>query len=433
MKFEGGIDREELPQALLDLAEERGTGILTIQGKNDIIAFAFLEGGVVSADALNQTMEDGLGQVLAEEGYCSPEEFAQLASEYQSGGGQVVELLVERGFVDRSQLLAAVRTHTYTLCRRALEWTEGEFKFYRGEEVSYEDGVEPIAPAELLIRVGREFDRDLLPGGAPTDDTVYRRSQGGSGSAEAGAAGGFDELDESAFDAYKAITGKLSLAELAETSGLPEYRVAYLLHRWEQAGLVETAGRRARKKPKKPKKAVLDEVEEAPQPKRESLWRRLLKPLPLVQGEPQTWPARLLALAFLGAVLSGFFASPSRTLLPFPWQEGLLENLERERTSADLAVLRRANEVHFLLHGRFAEKLSELQATGLVEESVLTDGAGAFLDYSASDSSYLVRSSAIEDVERGALLQAAIRGNFLLDPELEPPQSSRGPLLVLLD
>lgn len=431
MRTEGSIERKGLPELLLGLGREGGTGILTIQGSDDIIAFAFLEGGIVSADALNQTMEDGLGQVLAEEGLCGADDFAHLASEYQSGGGQVVDLLVERGFVDRPQLLEAVRTHTYQLCRRALGWTEGEFKFYRGDEVSYEEGVSPISPEELLIRAGRDLDRELLPGGAPPSDMTYRRKKGAEPSAGAAAAGGLDELDEEVLAAFKLIDGKLPVAELAERSGVAEYRMAYLLHRWEAAGMVEPAGRQ------KPRRKPAKSPEPAPPPKapapRESVVRSWFAPAKGKRREAQVWPSRVLGLLFLASIAISFYSTPSSMLLPFPWQRGLQESLDRERTSAVLSLLRRANGAHFLLHGRFAEDLADLTGAGLLHSADLEDERGRPLAYSATEASYVVRSSIGVETEREALLQETIRGNFLLDPELELPAESRRPLLVLLD
>ncbi len=431
MKTEGSIEHKGLPELLIALAREGGTGILTIQGRDDIIAFAFLEGGVVSADALNQTMEDGLGQVLAEEGLCGADDFAQLASEYQSGGGQVVDLLVERGFVDREQLLAAVRTHTYQLCRRALGWTEGEFKFYRGDEVSFEEGVDPITPEELLIRAGRALGRDLYPGGAPATDEVYARAKG-KARAAAAAGGGLDDLDQTAIVAFKLIDGKRSLGEVAEESGVREYRLAYLLTRWQAAGLVESTGRR-RPRPEPVAQDVLQSKPEKPAAPKESRLRGWLAAGKRARTDWTLWPCRLLAFVLVVLVLVSGFTSPLRMLLPFPWQRGLQEGLDRERTSAVLSLVRRANGVHYLLHGRYAEGLSDLVEGKLLSSVDPADERGRSLTYSMSDASYSVTSAVEADSERSTLLQESVRGNVLLDPELGLSTESQRPLLVLLE
>ena len=94
MAVEGTLDVFQLPEILQVIAHQRKTGILTVQGHNDIIAVSFLDGQVVAADALNQTMEDGLGDVLAQEKLMSPEQFADIASRHREGGGPLNDLLV---------------------------------------------------------------------------------------------------------------------------------------------------------------------------------------------------------------------------------------------------------------------------------------------------------------------------------------------------
>ncbi len=432
MRFEGSIEQKGLPEVLLALGRERRTGILTIQGRDEIIAFAFLKGGIVSADALNQTMEDGLGQVLGQIGLVGEAEFAGLAAEYQAGGGQVVDLLVERGFVQRPELLDAVRTHTYQLCRQALAWTQGDYKFYQGEEVSYEEGVEPLSPEELLVRVSRDLDLELLPGGVPPGDAIYRRSKDPAAAEGPAAAGGLGELDQEAFAAFKLIDGRRSLEELAADSGLSPFRMAYLLSRWERAGMVERSKRPPAPRPPAPKLPVKPSPK--PKPSRLSGWwaaRGAGKAKP--QPEATPWPGRILGLAFAALFIASFLVDPSRVLLPFPWQRGLLETLERERASAALSRLRQANSAYFLLHGRFAEELSDLAASRLLAAADLEDENGRSLAYSATAASYVVRTSPLSESEQETVLQETIRGNFLLDPELEQPTVSRRPLLVLLD
>ncbi len=441
MRTEGSIEKGGLSEVLLTLGREGRTGILTIQGRDEIIAFALLKGGIVSADALNQTLEDGLGHVLTELGLISESEFAQLASEYQAGGGQVVDLLVERGYVQRSELLDAVRSQTYALCKQALGWTHGDFKFYQGEEVSYEEGVRPLSPEELLIRAGRDLNLDLLPGGIPNSDSIYRRSKGASPTSEPGT--GPDDLDEAAFAAFKLVDGKRSVAEISGASGVDEYRLAYLLNRWQSAGMVERTKRRPARSSSRapaepaetpaaaPMARAAKKPKRAPRESRLAAWWSARKD----KGQPDAlpWPSRVLGLGLIGLFVASFWIAPERVLLPFPWQRGLQEGFDRERAIAALSKLRRANSAHFLLHGRFAEDLSDLSTGGLLPAADLEGLSGQPLVYSATAASYVVRSSIGMAPERETFLQETIRGNFLLDPEIAPPTESRRPLLVLLD
>ena len=59
--MEGVLQEGALYGVLLELAREGSTGILTVQGEEEIIAFSLLAGEIVAADALNTTMEEALG------------------------------------------------------------------------------------------------------------------------------------------------------------------------------------------------------------------------------------------------------------------------------------------------------------------------------------------------------------------------------------
>ncbi|HEX6863025.1 MAG TPA: DUF4388 domain-containing protein, partial [Thermoanaerobaculia bacterium] len=151
MAVEGTLDLFKLPEILQLISQQQKTGILTVQGQQDIVAISFLNGRIVAADALNQTLEQGLSDVLVREGLLSAPEFARAAAEHQSTGARLLDVLVERRFVERPQLLHALRLQTYRLLQQLLRWSEGDFKFYSGDEVSYEEGFQPISVEDLLI------------------------------------------------------------------------------------------------------------------------------------------------------------------------------------------------------------------------------------------------------------------------------------------
>jgi hypothetical protein len=175
--IEGDLRHLPLPRVLQRVAALGRNGILTLQGEDDIVAVSFLKGAVVTADALNQTVEDGLGKVLQSQGLVRPEDFAAIAKEYQGGSaGSLGEMLVQRGMIDRAELLDALRTQTFRQMLQLLTWRQGELRFYPGDEVSYEQGFAPISVDELLVRaIERLGDKAALPGEVPEIDVPYRR------------------------------------------------------------------------------------------------------------------------------------------------------------------------------------------------------------------------------------------------------------------
>jgi hypothetical protein len=181
MAVEGSIDLFGLPQILQTISQQGKTGILTVQGQQDIVAVSFLGGRIVAADSLAHTVEEGLSKVLVGEGLLGAAEFARANVENQVLGGRLLDLLVERRYLTRQQLLAALRLHTVRQLEALLRWQEGDFKFYGGDEVSYEEGFDPISVEDLLLRTLADF-----AGPSPGKAAVAPAGAGG----RAGGAGG---------------------------------------------------------------------------------------------------------------------------------------------------------------------------------------------------------------------------------------------------
>lgn len=452
MAYEGNLQDQGLADVLSQLAESERTGILTVQGNREIIAISFADGEVVAADALNESMEDGLGRVLADLELVPVEDFAGLAAEDQAGGGRVVDLLVERGYLTQQVLLEALRLHTYRLCRQALGWLKGEFKFYQGEEVSHEEGITPIPVDELCARAASDLgDANLERGRFPDKLSIYARVEESFDGA-LGERDGESPLDvvagqgSQAESIYSAINGELSVAEIASTTSLPEFRVTYCLHRWEKAGLVRESERLSEPLPAEPPEALAPTIEplipmaagpellelpERPKPRRPSLWSRVMRRQRSFQ-ELEPWPARVLGVALAAAFVLLFAVSPGQFAIPFPWQSSARQSLEaRDRAASYLEVHRAANHF-FLLHGRFPEGLDALVELGTLRPDDLLGEDGRPLVLSTTAVSYVVRSPAEKDVAE-SLLTETIHGNFLLDPDFGNVESSDRPPLVLLD
>jgi hypothetical protein len=204
MAVEGTLDLFRLPEILQLISQQGKTGILTVQGQQDIVAVSFLNGRIVAADALTQTVEEGLSQVLVSEKLVSAADFSRAAAENQAAGGRLLETLVERGLVTRAKLLEALRLQTRRQLQRLLRWDQGDFKFYSGDEVSYEEGFLPISVEDLLLDSLQDFaDTPLRPeapapasprqaGGTPASGGPSPAAVPFAGAPRAGAPAGLD-------------------------------------------------------------------------------------------------------------------------------------------------------------------------------------------------------------------------------------------------
>ena len=438
-------DRQDLVEVILSIGRLERTGILTIQSETEIIGISFHHGEVVSADALNQAQEDGFGDVLTDLGKISAEDYASLVAEYQAGGGRVMDLLTERNHLTREELVSALGQYCYQLCREALSWENYEYKFYQGQEVSFEEGTIPLTVEELLIRVAEDLGAaGPLPGIMPTGDTILVPSD------SAAAVLGRDELlmslatreGQTVNRLLEGLDGKKSVSDLAADTGISLYeaRLAfYLLVRTGQAQESEgqpssVFGLRSRRR-KSDEASELEEVEEAvaempawasaTEPWTERFSTSISKWLP--------WAPRGLGFLLALALMLGTVAEPSRVLLPFPWQEGLSQAVRDEQISAAYLEIDRAAETSFLLDGHFPETLDRLVESGYLVETDLVDPLGRKLGYASQIAGYLIYPLDEGEAAPGASRTETITGNFLLDPEFLPAPRVEEDPLVLLD
>ncbi len=448
--MQGTLAERALVNTLRRLQRERATGILTVQGEDEIIAFSLLEGTVVSADALNQSLEDGLGEVLIKEGLIGGEDFAGLVAEYQAGGGRVPDLLLERSYLTREQLLGALRRLTYRLSRQALTWKRGEYRFYHGDDVAYEAGVVPLGVDELLVRAN-----DDLETAGPFGSHVAQPEQVYVSVLETGSEGPLpneviEEERPEAETLYRTLDGQRTLARLAEEVKIPTYTARALAAHWLQCGLIRVSGDLPVREPAP--EAVpgpiadlgLDAILADPLDPAEldlesglglvpdSAPEAPAAPRLRERGEVPAWPPRLMGLGLLGAALWVLATFPGRLLLPFPWQGGLREAFDGERERLSVHKIERASTSFFLLEGRYPEDLSLLVADRLLAPEAVADPNGRRFVFSAGPASYLVQRVLSEE---GADVgwSGAIADNFLLDPQFLAAETASEPPLVLLD
>jgi Domain of unknown function (DUF4388) len=188
MSVEGSLDLFSLPEILQMISQQGKTGILTIQGQQDIVAISFLAGRIVAADSLAHTVEEGLAKLLVGEGLLSAAELARAGAEHQASGGRLLDLLVERRYLTRPQLLAALRLQTIRQLEALLRWQAGDFKFYGGDEVSYEEGFQPISVEDLLLRTLADFAGPSSPAPQPRPPSAATAATARGGAAAGPAA-----------------------------------------------------------------------------------------------------------------------------------------------------------------------------------------------------------------------------------------------------
>ena len=448
MALEGDLRVFRLPDILQMIAQQQKTGILTVQGEQDILAVSFLRGEIVAADALNQNFEEGLGEVLASQGVVRPEDFARVSEGHRSSGQRLADYLVDRGILSRHQLLAALRQQTYRLLLQVLRWSEGEFKFYSGEEVSFEEGIQPISVEELLMRsIGDLLGEGTLSGTLPHGFVAYERLPTRRVLRRLGRDGDLPSDDPNEFwmtADEESILGRLdghaSATEIAEASGLGEYKTLYSLFRLLQAGLVrprsavDPASTRGESAPEVPAPAPAGP---APAVRRAAAADRIELPVESSSASRGTLVGRLLgAGCFAGLVACLVLAAgkPSLLLFPFPWLRGERSTFERQGRVAQALWIDRAARTHFLLEGEYPARLEELVERQLLPPRALESPSGGSLGYRAEGLSYTLVPPGQDAAEVSLAVTETISGDFAVDPEFfRGLREEEGIPLVLLD
>lgn len=375
MAVEGTLDVFKLPEILQMISQQQKTGILTVQGEQDIIAVSFLKGQIVTVDSLNQTQEEGLSQLLIKEGVLTNAQFSRASAEHQSSGQRLLDLLVEGNYVRRDALLKALRVHSFRLLEQLMRWDKGDFKFYGGDEVPYEEGFVPISVEEVLVR-----------------------------------------------NAPRRPAGPVPVPPLAA----PQLSVPSGAVGTETATAARPGLRVVRRDETAP--ALSDDQEES------GPYRKMRVEAPPAEAVRRPALARAAAALLTVIVLAVLFLSPRSVVVPFPWQEDeRLALAHEERASLSLKI-DRAAKTWFLLEGRFPERLGQLVQAGYLSPRDLVDPDGHPLQYSVTEESYTLQPTKDGKPMPGAETTEAITGNFFLDPEfLTLPEESAAQPIVLLD
>ncbi|MEA2693210.1 MAG: hypothetical protein QOJ16_2597 [Acidobacteriota bacterium] len=408
MAVEGTLDLFQLPEILQLISQQQKTGILTVQGQNDIVAISFLAGRIVAADALNQTMEEGLTRVLVAEGMLTQQELARAMAEHPSAGGRLIDFLVERRYVTRQRLLAALRLQTYSLIEQLLRWDQGDFKFYSGEEVSYEEAFVPITVEELLLNAGNASARpaaEAAPAPHPARPVAPPPLR---------AVPRPEPIPKPAVPPAAPRTAPASPA----VPPLPAARVA------EPVPI---------RRPAVPLSPVPPPSVPAAEPAAPAAFRKM-KVEQLAVPLSFRAVARIAALVPAILLVVALLTEPGLVLFPFPWEEGQRQGLAQEQRSAQYLKIDRAAKTFFLLEARFPERLAQLQQLNLLAGNDLRDSQGHELRYSLREESYKVQPVDAKGTPiPGAETTDAVTGNFLLDSDFISLSPDAQAPLVLLD
>lgn len=474
MSLEGNLQEVSLLKVLQSVSAQRTSGILSVQGEEDIIAVSFLQGAIVAADSLSQTQEESLGAILEQQGLISQADFDAVVQEQQSSGANLIETLTDRGLVSRQEILDGLRTATYHLMLQLLTWRQGDFKFYGGDEISYEEGFRPLSVEELLIRsIDDLAGKGALTGPVPELEMAFRQVPSRSEIQVLGRDGdGLTPglwLSAEQAEMLQHFDGKTTAMSLSRNLRLSRHQAQFHLYRLLSNDLIEGVGKPAGKASPAAPPAARRAVAPAPtgatpqgrgeslaEPSQTNLRAQIFKPpepastataaegglgdYDLSPPVKQRTHSNLLRNGACSALAAIFLLSlgvtlsqrPGALLLPFPWQENQRGTVERQLRYSLFLKIDRASRAYVLSHGSFPAALQDLVDSGLLAATDLKDPAGYKLSYSSDAIGY--RIDLLDDGEAvdGLGTTATITGDFLLDDRmLRSEGDSENPLVLM--
>ena len=223
------------------LGQQQKTGVLNLQGEGKSVQVLFDKGMIVGTAFPSETGEEGpLGKRLIRGGLISQENWKKAGPLRKEKGQSLEQVLVEKGWVSKEDLSAALRLLTVDSIYSLFKWKAGTFQF-EAEKVFYDpEFVEPLNSEFLLLDVLRMVDEwPMIAERIPSFDLVLQRTQP---LATLDALTGTSWEKNRTFQMeviYELIDGQRTIKDIIELSFLEEFETCKNLLVLMDAGLVE--------------------------------------------------------------------------------------------------------------------------------------------------------------------------------------------------
>jgi hypothetical protein len=202
--LEGTIRDFALPDIFQLIGIQRKTGILTLNQEQDTVTIKFLEGQVVEADTLSESLEDRLGTVLVRTGRITAAQLEEALEIQRNTLQRLGHILVKRNYISQDELVDALLIQSSQIIYRLFRWREGSYHFDAVDELDYDHNHStPMSSETILMEGARMVDEwPIIERRIPSDQIVLRQTpaaaelgRDGSGSAPDGPSELDDDLE----------------------------------------------------------------------------------------------------------------------------------------------------------------------------------------------------------------------------------------------
>src|SRR5262245_22803841 len=241
MALKGTLKDFSLADIFQLIGIQKKTGGLTLKNDKEVVTVAFLDGNVVSADALHRRLEDRIGTVLVKSGRITEAQLQEALRIQKNTLKRMGNILVENNFIDPTTLREALQIQISQMVYRLFRWSNGEYDFTQEERVDYDkDLVVPMSAESILMEGARILDEwPMIEKGIRSFSAVFRHANVEiASSAKTGGGAALDEaarsvtLSEEDRKVYQLVDGKRTVQEIVERCPLSEFdtcRIIYAL------------------------------------------------------------------------------------------------------------------------------------------------------------------------------------------------------------
>jgi hypothetical protein len=176
--LEGTIRDFALPDIFQLIGIQRKTGILTLKQEQDTVTIKFLEGQVVEADTLSESLEDRLGTVLVRTGRITAAQLKEALAIQRKTLQRLGHILVKRDYISQDELVDALQIQSSQIIYRLFRWREGSYHFDAVDKLDYDHNHStPMSSETILMEGARMVDEwPIIERRIPSDQIVLRRT-----------------------------------------------------------------------------------------------------------------------------------------------------------------------------------------------------------------------------------------------------------------
>jgi len=375
MALKGTLKDFGLPDIFQLLFLQKKTGMLTVRSNQNEVTITFRRGFIVSADSLQDRLENRLGYLLVRARVITEEQLQKALEVQKETLQHLGHILVSLRFLTEEKLQKYLQLVITQKIYRLFHWKDGEYYFEPREEKAFQnDYFVPLSTQAILMEGVRMLDEwPLIKKKIPSLDLVFERNKGIDPSTIVVTEAAEEVEAEKRRKAlspkegpvtatpqshrlYQAIDGTRTVRDLMDCCGLNDFETCHLLCQLMDKQLIQIRSQKVRS----------EEAE-----------RRRFQ-----IGALTTRFLYLLLITLLVVGVLNLPRNPLNTLTPSsPTTYKMLSTMKESISRSRLQQIAQSLTLYFLTYGEYPADLSHLVKEGLLQPQNLIDPWGRNYHY----------------------------------------------------